>query len=372
MGLGVVALFVCLVLVCTEAKRHRATWKLPTAKKQSARKRRGGRGKKSSARQVTAACNSPPSSPGDRRANKSRLVVGTFNAAWLFDGVNDPSGAVWANSSEADRHLAKVAEQIRRVSPDVLAMHEVESCAVLDRLVALLGSEYRSYLVPGTDTATQQNVALVTKIDPDGPLVRSSDRADTPVSGSTCGVSASGSSTAVSKHASVSIRASSFSFDFIFAHLKSGGLSTDCAQREGQATVLRGLVRPGVHTILAGDFNDWDDGFPDASNNVGTSLTLSLLKGSTMFNSGAQLPKANRSTSGVGLIDHLLVTETLRARLLSVSVDGSGYPTTSSGRIAMYLSDHLPVVLAFNDTAAASHLGDALLLCLLLLFFLTA
>jgi endonuclease/exonuclease/phosphatase family metal-dependent hydrolase len=52
--------------------------------------------------------------------------------------------------------------------------------------------------------------------------------------------------------------------------------------------------------------------------------------------------------------DHVLLTAELNARVLSVSIDGSGYPTTSSGRIAALYSDHLPVIVTLSDTAAAA------------------
>ncbi len=245
-------------------------------------------------------CNSPVSS--DRRSDKSKLVLGTFNLAWCFDGVSDPSGSPWT-STTAPQHIQKVAEQILRAGVDVLAVHELENCGVLTTFLGYLGSSYRGFLIPGTDTGTRQNCALVSKIDPEGPLTRTEARVSYPVSGSTCTGSATPSDSGVSKHGIATIKASTFTFDFVFAHFKSGGLASDCMQREAQASVLASnAVRSGVATVLAGDFNDWDTAFTDADGNTGTSQTVPILKGSRFVNAGQRLPLSNRSTSGVGLI----------------------------------------------------------------------
>jgi hypothetical protein len=244
-------------------------------------------------------CNVP--SGGDRRTDKSVVRVGNFNLAWLFDGVNDPSGSPWT-STTAPQHIQKVAEQILRTDVDVLAVHEVEQCSVLASLLTSLGPAYKFYLVPGTDTATGQNSALITKIDPLGPVTRSEARVSFPVPGSGCGSTVTGDS-GVSKHGVVTIAASNFTFDFVFAHFKSGGQTTDCLQREAQASVVAGnLLRPGVATILSGDFNDWDATFVDAEGNTGTSKTLSTLKGTRFTNTGGRVAQSGRSSSGVGLI----------------------------------------------------------------------
>ncbi len=85
--------------------------------------------------------------------------------------------------------------------------------------------------------------------------------------------------------------------------LQSGGQSGDCLQREAQAAVLAGnAVRPGVPTILVGDFNDWDASFVDAEGTTGTSKTLATLKGSRFVNTGQRVAQTSRSSSGVGLI----------------------------------------------------------------------
>lgn len=62
---------------------------------------------------------------GDRRPDKSVVRIGNFNLAWLFDGVNDPTGSPWTNPPDAQRHINAVAQQILRTNVDILAVHEV-------------------------------------------------------------------------------------------------------------------------------------------------------------------------------------------------------------------------------------------------------
>lgn len=163
-------------------------------------------------------CHRVPKEPQDRRDDKTKLRLGTFNAFWLFDGVEDPQGSPWRTPVEADLHIQRVAEFVSSKF-DVVVLQEVENCAVLQKLVRHLeGDKFVPYLIAGTDTSTGQNTALLTKIDPIS-LRRSESRMSFPVSESTCFSRARGR-TGVSKHGVARIRASSFTFDLIFAHFK--------------------------------------------------------------------------------------------------------------------------------------------------------
>lgn len=286
----------------------------------------------------------------DRRVDKSVLRIGTMNCAWLFDGVDDPPGSPWKNAAEAEKHIDMVAEEILGTAVDMLAVHEIECCGVLNRLAARLGPAYRYYLLPGTDKATGQNSALITKIDPKEPLARSSARADFPVPGSLCPSSSRGS-TGISKHGAALIAASTFSFRFVFAHFKAGRSPRDCAQREAQAVVLRQLARERV--IFAGDFNELDDQMEDASGKTGQAQTLRILKGATHFNAAALAPAQARRTLHDSLIDHVLLPNELRSRVMAVSLQQDDRPRRPKERLRRFLSDHRPFVVTLRDEGAA-------------------
>jgi hypothetical protein len=114
--------------------------------------------------------------------------------------------------------------------------------------------------VLGTDTATGQNVALLTRIDPSNSLSRSEERVEYPVQASACGYKKGGKgqkrgakldSSGVSKHfiarftlpnpicnqLSSSCSAPSLDISLIAAHLVAKPVDPRaCAQREAQAT----------------------------------------------------------------------------------------------------------------------------------------
>lgn len=347
-------------------------------------------------------CDKPPITPQDRRTNKSQLRLATFNLAWLFDGVTGacaracvcgrcsrhamsarahwrffPLGALERpfrlhlgrqpqrrhqphrqggradHGEKAFRVLAPLTLP-QRLDADVIAVEEVESCALLDRLIAQLPSNagYRGYLVEGTDTATGQNVALLTRVDPIVPLTRTEARASIPIAGSTC--TTASSDTGVSKHFRTKIRVSSGELTLVAGHLKSGGLPSDCAQREGQAQVLRQFYTSSERVIFLGDFNDFSAVYTDGRNNRGTSRTLSVLAGSELRDVGELLAQADRISTQIGFIDHILLPVQMYTNdVVSVITDRTGYPTTSATLIAAGYSDHYPLMVTLRDSASA-------------------
>ena len=294
-------------------------------------------------------CNQPRGE--DRRLDTERLRIATFNAAWLFDGINDPSFSEWPTASAAAFHVQKVAEQLERIDADIIVLQEVENCNVLSSLVGYLGSSYRFWLLDGTDSATGQNVALVTRVDPLQALVRTSARVDYPVMGSTCGATTEGSSS-VSKNALARFEIDGISFHLLFAHFKSGGRSSDCLQREAQAEVLKAF-QPSGEVIILGDLNEFDETFTDGNGRRGSSQTLTTLRGNDLYNVALEMPQSERETVSIGLIDHILISKGIRARLDNVKIDSQGYPSSSGNRLAAGFSDHVPYYITLR-TAATS------------------
>jgi hypothetical protein len=85
-----------------------------------------------------------------------------------------------------DQHFKRVA---------IMHISEVESCYALEKLIIYIENEhggdngYKPYLVRGTDTATGQNVGLLTRVDPIQDLERTEERVMYPIAGSKCGYS---------------------------------------------------------------------------------------------------------------------------------------------------------------------------------------
>jgi hypothetical protein len=118
---------------------------------------------------INADCPQSPANPEDRRADRSKVRVATFNAEWLFPGNDTVSVSPWT-SLQAEEHLINVSQAIYQLNPDILGLQEVFDCTILERLIEKLNhlgaTGYKGYLVQGTDTATRQNVALLTRVDP--------------------------------------------------------------------------------------------------------------------------------------------------------------------------------------------------------------
>lgn len=312
-------------------------------------------------------CPAAPATPEDRRPDRTRLRIVSYNVEWLFCGC-DGRGP-WTSPEEAQQHLEEIGDVIAEIKPDILAMQEVQNCDMLRRLAEYLSTKhsltgYRPYLVPGTDTATGQNVGLLSLIDPFTDVVRTANRVAFPVPGTTCGTNTGTS--AVSKHFVARFRVNNVAMAFIGMHFVAFPLRTDrCLQREAQASVLRGLVderlKEGEQVVVLGDMNDYSDrvlDFPDNNRPVSrvmriirdglptsnTSVPLHEARASFNEQLGA-VPWESRYTcaySGTRLsaIDHILLSTPLWNRVRSVNI-WHGYPRDT-------VSDHWPVIVDLN------------------------
>lgn len=402
------------------------------------RQRQAGKTTVGSRRQSCFAVEEPGA--GDRRGNKSELTIANYNAEWLFLSPSHPSGAmkcpgkdctwkvggvlawggvkkplrtgekplVFSDSlliphfkynkpfkslDQAEQHLQSVALVVEQLGfPDILHLSEVQDCQTLDRLVEALhgklaDSPYRAYMIRGTDTATGQNVGLITKIDPVSDLRRSGDRAEYPLDGSKCGYSEpidGKRSTGVSKH---------YFTDFLIngqhkillvgAHLIAFPSKRDrCEKREAQATLLANHIQKTValsdtSIIIMGDFNDFDGEIDDAAGEADKpiSSTLDILKKSTnpplvniastwtnttkRYSSWYDRNKSCKDDGGNEhtLIDHILVSSNLSAILVE------SYPLHSYKEFCGTLnSDHWPIFARFRlgDNYAQEDSGNEL------------
>jgi len=314
-------------------------------------------------------CPAAPAKPIDRRTNKNSLIVSTFNVEWLF-----LSGGYWQNPIQ---HIQNIAQVITRNNPDIIVLEEVENCTVLKLLNSYLPKQnYLPYLVKGTDTATGQNVALLTRVDPNFSLSRNEIRYNYPIAGSKCGYKCPGTcSSTVSKHFYTYFNIDNFGIVFLLAHhfIAIPTDSARCAQREAQASVMRQLAfdkninkalaailptdidvdQTNFNWIVTGDFNDYDDKTLDALNSKPNSRALSIIRnnGDTkskysvrqFLNVAEDLVRSDRYTNhysgGDTMIDHILVTGPIAENIKSVRIDHTHSPDV--------VSDHWPVIVEF-------------------------
>jgi len=276
----------------------------------------------------------------------------TFNAEWLFRG--DDGKSPWT-VVEAEEHIRDIAKTVATINPDILGLQEVESCDILNRLIVAIAnvnatvSGYKPFLIQGTDTATGQNVGLITRVDPSGDTTRSENRVNWPVPGNKCGYTGSGGTTAVSKHSMTPFVINGKSYTLFNQHFLAYPTQADrCAQREGQASVMRGLINTAINAnrsiIVVGDYNDYSDAVPDVANDVPNSRVMSFLRNGlpgdslkidpTLVEVSSRIAQANRYTSiydtdKLSQIDHLLLSN-------DINIVSASIPHAASG------SDHWP------------------------------
>lgn len=98
----------------------------------------------------------PGSLSNDRRPDRSRLRIATFNVEWLFDGVDDsPKFVPWQGEADANAHLQNVVSAVDALDADILNLIEVEGCFMLHRLINTLPQSrqrvgYVPYVIPGS------------------------------------------------------------------------------------------------------------------------------------------------------------------------------------------------------------------------------
>lgn len=305
-----------------------------------------------------------------------RLVQ--FNVEWLFmnyyAAAKCPgSGCPWANETEASAHFDYIAKVVDTLNPDIMNLCEVEGIDELNLLRSRMtnGANYVANLIPGTDTATGQNVGLLTTLNwaPRKPLIRTEERVAYPLPGSLCGYTGANGTVGVSKHYLTEFVFYDRPTLFVGAHLLAYPEDpTRCAEREAQAQVLQNTIveylkNRDTEVIVLGDFNDFDGTVVDANGNLPISRVLDILKGvkgdkagKYLLKSSAEwIPTAERysdwwdkdsscisSPDEFSMIDHVLLSPGLFEKIKSVGVY-HGYEEFCG----KYNSDHFPVVVDF-------------------------
>jgi exonuclease III len=299
------------------------------------------------------------------------LRIVQYNVEWLFIDYYKSSdcpgnGCDWKNYTDAENHLNIVSERLKYLNPDIINLCEVEGLTELNMLNANLNNEYGVYFEKGKDTATGQNVAMLSKIKPIVDLYRTEIHYDYPIDGSQCNYNGNVSSTGVSKHYITEFMFENIPVAFIAAHLIAFPTSSSrCAQREAQASILQSIIfdyiKKDYEIIMIGDFNDYDANILDVNNHIPISHTLEILKGlkgpysgsyeleniaetivqserySDWYNSNG---KCTPSTKDYSMIDHILVSSGIRNNIIDTFIY-HGYDEYCG----KYDSDHYPVII---------------------------
>ena len=326
-------------------------------------------------------CPTIPAIPANRVSTDSATFkIMQYNVEWLFidyfGASNCPGdGCTWKNTSEATIHLETVSKIIAELNPDIVNFCEVEGCDELNMLLSKLGGEttdYKPYLKKGTDSATGQNVGMMTRIDPNVNIFRTEEKINYPINSSSCGYTGVPALTGVSKHYFTEFKFYGRDVLFVGAHLIA--FPTDparCAQREAQSQILQNVifqyVGKGYEIIVLGDFNDFDSEIMDSNNNKPLSRALDIIKGKFGTYSGKyelktveeKIPQNLRfsdwwdknsncvsTLNEFSLIDHILLTPFLNDKIKKAYIY-QGY----NEFCGTYNSDHYPMIIELDNTA---------------------
>ena len=311
----------------------------------------------------------------DRRSNSKSLRIVQYNVEWLFldyDRNSDcpGNGCTWKTESEAKIHLSHLVNVINKLDADIINLCEIKGLHELDYLLkSNISNDYNSYMKKGTDTATGQNVGIISKLVPIVDLYRTEDRLGFPMPNSKCGYVGNGKSqtTGVSKHYITEYAIGNMKIAMIGAHLLAIPTESErCAKREAQATILQSIISQYIlnkyEIIVLGDLNDFDGNVSDANNNAPNSQVLDILKGKSITTqkelyklySIAQFIQQNKrytgwydknkdcksSPSELSMIDHILVSENIKNNITKAFI----YQEYDQF-CGTYNSDHYPVVI---------------------------
>lgn len=281
----------------------------------------------------------PPLPEKKVRTFNGMVTIASFNVLNLFDEHDDPYHADEGTDAKPAAELKTLAETIRKLDADVLALQEVENRGVLERFNAAmlrdLGYEH-VVLFDGNDRRGI-DVALLSRL-PVGPVtshrhLRFSD--------------GSGAMMKFNRDLlQARIEPEGFApFDVFVVHFKSkrGGASQTEAARVGEATQARKVMTDllakdsSAMFLICGDFNDTYDSKP-----------LKVLRGEgewALRDFLAEVPEGtasyNRMKSG-GIIDFIMASPAMGETYVEKSYQ------IMVGTVQSLGSDHNPVVAKFE------------------------
>lgn len=273
-----------------------------------------------------------------------RVKVATFNILNLFDDVDDPYTGDDTTPAKPRHEMERVAETLRKINADVVALQEVENRGYLQRFVDVflpdMGYEH-VVLLDGPDPRGI-DVALISRL-PIG-AVTTHQHVVFP------GVA----STQSFERDLLAVRIeppSHESFEVWVLHLKSNYDGRAHAEpiRVAEARKVRDMLdvrfaaEPDARIVLCGDFNDTADS--------ATLKTIIATGATAMFDTTGNFPKERRITYNKEphrtQIDFLLLSPTLRERYVGDSFD------IVDGSVETVGSDHNPVSISLNLSSEA-------------------
>lgn len=260
------------------------------------------------------------------------MRIGTFNIAWLGDGVND-------KLFRTEQDIKNIADVILQSNADVLGVQEVENQVALSRIVKYLPG-YKFYI--GTHGG-KQNIGVVYREDVSVEFEEEFMQLAVEYEKTRPGMI-------------LSCRKGNFDWKMMVVHLKSssGHDSTSLMQTEARQTRtvqaevcshwLDSLVTSSHEkdVFIIGDFND----FPKRK----TNPTLTSLVENTEAEFLTLESKSCKNDKWFG-IDHVVCSKTAQKRFVTGSEHSINFYSQLTKNQADKVSDHCPVLVDFDVSA---------------------
>jgi len=261
--------------------------------------------------------------------NTEFITIGTFNIAWLGDGIND-------NNPRVDNDYKIIAEVISNSYADIIGLEEIENEAALGKLTKYLDNF--SFFV-GNESG-EQNPAILFRNNIHLTQLRYVHELEVEPNKTKPGIL-------------FEVRKGNFDWLMMVVHFKSTSRydSTDELQdlsrqlRRKQAAALSLWVDSVLNTsnekdiIIVGDFNDYPGRKSEA-----TLTNLVENKNIEFLTNDMKSCKYDYLYS----IDHIIISQSVKERYLSNSVRMYNFFDALTEADAEKVSDHCPVFATFN------------------------
>lgn len=257
------------------------------------------------------------------------VSIGTFNIAWLGDGIED-------NVQRTDDEYKIIAEIIANTKFELIGLQEIENAAALDKVLKHLPG-FKYYISQG---GAKQNVAVIYRdniqieyVKDYAPIAVKADRTRPGML--------------------LKARKGNFDWYMMVVHFKSTSRFDDTPEkrdesirlRSQQAEVLNNWVDSVLKNdsekdlIMVGDFND----FPNRKG--GSSLAAMLANSNINFLTKDEISCKNEKWF---VIDHIVVSESAKKRLLPNSLFMENFYNRYSKEAVEKISDHCPIGASFE------------------------
>lgn len=265
----------------------------------------------------------------DALEGRENIVVGTFNIAWLGDGVRDQIDRVTDD-------YRRIADVIRETNVDVMGLEEIENAAAVDSVLQFLPGYER---VVGTK-GRQQNVAAIYRTGMDVRFVEEYEPIAIQAGRNRPGLI-------------LQCRAGNFDWTMMVVHLKSTSRYDSTDEMRDESRVTRRLQAERMHEwaktlidgsdekdiIVVGDFNDTPTRKKDPT--MTPLLADDLLTFLTTDMTSCKNPNWK-------VIDHIVVSKSARKRIVDGTLMSWNVYDQYTKEQAAKVSDHCPVVVQFE------------------------